>query len=69
MIKIKGEGLFVGEAFVGEGFKIADNLKKSGFKVTPKFLHEHTKTFAMNQQPKKYQFTFECESGNNNLIL
>ena len=55
MFQINGECMFIGEGKLGQGMKMADNLKAKGFKVTPVFL--------ISAQPKQYRFTFEVSSG------
>lgn len=53
MFSIKGEGLFIGAGMLSEGWKIADNLRKIGFTVTPI-------TNQIFKEPKRYHFTFEA---------
>lgn len=55
MFKISGECIFVTEGQLGNGMKMADDLRKKGFEVTPLFIVSAT--------PKQYRFTFECCSG------
>ena len=55
MFRINGECMFVGEGQLGNGMKMADDLRKSGFKVNPLFI--------VSASPKQYRFTFECCSG------
>ena len=61
MFRINGEALFVGEGSLGNGMKMADDLKAKGFDVTP--------LFVVSAQPKQYRFTFECCSGKDNVLI
>ena len=61
MFAIKGEGLFVGAGMISEGWKIAENLRKIGFKVTPV-------TNQVFSDEKRYYFVFEANSADEGTI-
>ncbi len=67
MFTIKGEGLFIGDLYIADGMKMADDLKEKGFAITPNNCCVNLDNKAT--KVRRWGFMFECGTKKNEIVI